>query len=398
MRRSLERLVWVGVLLLPLACWPDLPHPFSTPKTWLLAVLALSSLAAVAAGPRETAIPVRPGEWLWLTWPAALGISALTASFAGFDALLAAALPLPLAWAVHRGVIRGCIVRTALLWGSALESAIVCLQYCGLDPLQWMGWHPERFAASRMRVYGTMGNPDFVAAWLCATLPLFAGSRGRARFGVALQLAAILATGSRVGLLALPVAALVMWLVGRRPARRTAIACGVAGVAVAVALVWLSPARTVGETLRGRWYLNRVATSHWRDVPVVGFGPGSFGVRFADWQTEWMLAEPARLGEARFAGPVDHGHNDYVEFWVEYGLVGLAAFGALSLWLAANPPKPGMRGLPSLRSGVWGGAACLAAIACVDFPFHRPAEWALYWILLAILSLDGKGYIDECEP
>jgi O-antigen ligase len=94
---------------------------------------------------------------------------------------------------------------------------------------------------------------------------------------------------------------------------------------------------------------------------------------------------------------LDHAHNDYVEFWIEYGLLGLAAFGALSLWLAAGLVKPGMRGTPSLVSGGWGGAACLAAIACVDFPFHRPAEWALYWVLLAILRLDGKGYIDECE-
>jgi O-antigen ligase len=394
----MERLVWVGLLLLPLACWPDLPHPFSTPKTWLVGVLALSALVAVAAGPRETAPPARPGEWLWLAWPAALATSALTASFAGFDALLAAALPLPLAWAVHRGAMRGRVLCTALLWGSTLESAIVCLQYCGLDPLQWLGWHPESFAASRMRMYGTMGNPDFVAAWLCATLPLFAGARGTSRFGVALQLAAILATGSRVCLLALPAAAFVMWAFGRRGLRRSTMAYGVAAVAVAAALIWLSPARTLGETVRGRWYLNRVATSHWRDVPVAGFGPGSFGLRFADWQAQWLLAGPARLREARFAGPVDHGHNDYVEFWIEYGPVGLCAFVALSLWLAANSWKAGMGRLPPLASGVRGGVACLAAIACVDFPFHRPAEWALYWILLAVVSLDVKGYIDECEP
>ena len=64
------------------------------------------------------------------------------------------------------------------------------LQYGGLDPLRWLGWQAEIFVNPRMRVYGTLGNPDFVAAWLCATLPL---ARGAA---MALQLAAILATAA----------------------------------------------------------------------------------------------------------------------------------------------------------------------------------------------------------
>ncbi|MCX6626402.1 MAG: O-antigen ligase family protein [Candidatus Solibacter sp.] len=397
MKRGIERLLQLGVLLLPLACWPNLPHPFSTPKTWLLGALALCGLAAVAVRGPEVHRPAPAGDWMWLVWPAALAASALTASFAGFDALLLAALPLPLAWAVQRGAIRAAMLRQALLWGSALESAVVCLQYCGLDPLQWMGWQPESFAGSRMRVYGTMGNPDFAAAWLCATLPLFAGTRGVARAGVALQLAAIFATGSRVSLLALPVGALAMWLGNRRPIHRSAAVWCVAGLAVAVSLAWLSPARTLGETVQGRWYLTRVATSHWRDIPVAGFGPGSFAVQFAGWQTDWLRGQPPGASEARFAGPVDHGHNDYVELWVEYGPLGWGAFLALSVWLAAGAWHPLPRRYLPADTGVRGAVACLAAMALVDFPFHRPAEWGLYWILLAVLSLGRKGCIDECE-
>src|SRR6266702_972923 len=270
MKRGRERVLQAGVVMLPLACWPNLPHAFSTPKTWLLGLLALCALSAAAMLPRTADHPARAGEWLWLAWPAALAISALTASFAGFDALVLAALPLPLAWAVHRGAVRARSLRQALLWGSALESAVVCLQYAGLDPLQWIGWQPETFAGSRMRMYGTLGNPDFAAAWLCATLPLYAGTRGLALAGVALQLAAIFATGSRVFLLALPVAAMVMWLVGRRGAHADASGrdstrharvraprmwlLGLAAVAVAGAIVWLSPARPLQETVQGRWY------------------------------------------------------------------------------------------------------------------------------------------------
>jgi O-antigen ligase len=393
MNRGVERLLQAGVLLLPLVCWPNLPRAFSTPKTWLLGCLALCALGAVAVAPRQARQDARAGEWLWLVWPLALGTSALTASYAGFDALLLAALPLPLAWAVWRGAIRAEPLRRALLWGSAVESAVVCLQYSGLDPLQWMGWHPENFPGERMRVYGTMGNPDFAAAWLCATLPLYAGARGAARFGAALPVAAILATGSRVCLLALPAGALVMWVAGWRPGRRFGVGALAAALAALGALAWLSPARTLGETVRGRWYLTRVAASGWRDVPATGCGPGSFAVRFAGWQADPLRAGPPGAADARFAGPVDHAHDDYIEFWVEYGPVGLGAFLTLSVWLASGARKG--REFRPAEAGVWGGLACLAAAACVDFPFHRPAEWGLYWILLAILSL---GKIRKIDP
>ena len=396
MSRGVERLLQAGVLLLPLACWPNLPHAFSTPKTWLLGCLALCALGAVAVSPRRPAADGAPlvGEWVWLVWPLALGLSALTASFAGLDALVLAALPLPLAWAVWRGAIRAGVLRSALLWGSAIESGVVCLQYCGLDPLQWLGWHPESFPGSRMRVYGTMGNPDFAAAWLCATLPLYAGTRGAARFGVALQVAAILATGSRVCLVALPAGAFVMWAAGWRPGRRFALGALAAGMATAAVFAWLSPARSLMETVRGRWYLTRVAAGGWRDVPATGCGPGSFAVRFAGWQADWLRSRPPGGADARFAGVVDHAHDDYVEFWVEYGPAGLGAFLTLSVWLGSGARN--RRGFPAADAGVWGGLACLAAAACVDFPLHRPAEWGLYWILLAILSIGRIRRIDQC--
>ena len=205
MKRGIERVLQAGILLLPLACWPDLAHPFSTPKTWLLAVLAVCSLAALAVSHPPAG---RRHEWIWLLWPAAISVSALRAPSPGFDALLLAALPLPLAWALWRRAIDASSVLRAILIGSALESAIVCLQYTGLDPLLAIGWHPESFASSRMRMYGTLGNPDFAAAWLCATLPLYLGNRGILRVFAILQIAAVFATGSRVALLALPVGAI----------------------------------------------------------------------------------------------------------------------------------------------------------------------------------------------
>ncbi len=73
--------------------------------------------------------------------------------------------------------------------------------------------------------------------------------------------------------------------------------------------------------------------------------------------------------------PVDHAHNDYVEFWVEYGPLGLAAFATLCGWLAWRARRS------RLPAAVAAALGALLAVALVDFPFHRPAEWALFAIL-----------------
>jgi putative inorganic carbon (HCO3(-)) transporter len=356
---------------LPLVCWPGLEHPFSTPKMWLLGCLDMG-LAVRYLLLRQKP---RGGDWPWLIWLGSVGLSALLAPYVSLEALLLLLLPLPLCWAV-RGT------EQAIVLGSLVESAIVVLQYLSLDPLRWLGWQPEVFASSRMRVYGTLGNPDFAAAWLCATLPLYAGVRRKkyAAAALALQLAAILATGSRVFLLTLPVAAVLLVLRSGRLWK-----WWLAGVPAAAALLWFSPARPLGVTLQGRLYLTRVTASHWRQIPLLGYGPGSLGMRFAAWQVE----EDDKL----YAGPLDHAHNDYLELWVEYGPLGLCAFLGLCGWLMARA----WRASPGSAPGAWAGVVSLLAIACVDFPLHRPAEWGLYWLLLGIIGKGGAADVDLNE-
>ncbi|MCL4402692.1 MAG: hypothetical protein M1436_08535, partial [Acidobacteria bacterium] len=82
----------------------------------------------------------------------------------------------------------------------------------------------------------------------------------------------------------------------------------------------------------------------------------------------------------------DHAHNDFLEFWVDLGLIGLVALGILVGWILCRAWRGG-----GDDGGAWGGVAALLAIACVDFPFHRPAEWGLFWLLLGMLSTRRTG-------
>ncbi|HVX67361.1 MAG TPA: O-antigen ligase family protein [Bryobacteraceae bacterium] len=365
-----------AVLLLPLACRADLAQPFSTPKLWLAVFLAL---AAVGGGWIRPAAPdaVRRPAWPWMAWVAAVSLSALVAPYASFPAVVLALAPLPAACALSQGRLSAVRIAQALVAGSAVLSAIVCLQFGGADPLQWLGWHPESFASSRMRMYGTMGNPNFAAAWLCATLPLTAVLASRWRRAAwllpALQAAAILATGSRAAALALAVSAAVYAY-----AQRRVKAWWLAALPLAAAALWFSPARSLQTTLEGRLYLARVVLGHWREVPLAGYGPGALQFPYARWQAEWLRTHPQDGQAAAFAGEVDHVHNDYLEFFVEYGPPGIVAFLGVSAWLLA-PVRSARRS--SLLAAACAGTAALAVIACVDFPFHRPAEWCLYWLL-----------------
>jgi O-antigen ligase len=153
----------------------------------------------------------------------------------------------------------------------------------------------------------------------------------------------------------------------------------------AAALLYLAPARPLAATIQGRLYLAQVAGSHWRQTPVTGHGPGSFEEQFAQWQTEWLQARRQDPGAARFAGAVDHAHNDYLEFLVEYGPAGLAVFLGLGGWIAAQMWRGRARAAGQVQAAAI-GAASLLAIAAVDFPFHRPAEWTLFWLFAGILT------------
>jgi O-antigen ligase len=157
-----------------------------------------------------------------------------------------------------------------------------------------------------------------------------------------------------------------------------------AAVALAALVLWLSPGRSLQTTVEGRLYLARIAAGHWREIPIAGYGPGSFEFPFAAWQTDWLRAQGSPPSAAKFAGLVDHAHNDYLEFLIEYGPAGLCAFLGLSGWLIGTAWTAREKGESSSGAPAWAGVAGLLAIACVDFPFHRPAEWCLYWLLLAI--------------
>lgn len=419
----------LGLLaLLPLICWPGLAHPFSTPKLWTLvaATIVFAPFAWMARAARTNAPLAVQDYWvpvLWLTswtWSAWLGeIVSLEALLLAFSAGLLAIVLIELAPDPD-------YVARAHAAGATGVAIVALLQWAGADPFAWAGWiAPIDGASARLRVYGTLGNPNFVAALMAAAMPLTFSQTFSQTFGhvdsrdtqprptrkagapreaatspasaslrpifvvaLLLQFAALAATGSRAGALGLLAGALA-WLVCSVRARRWrfALAGGVAAIIVAAGLILFSTARPLGDTLAGRLYIWRAVWPHAFDAPFAGQGPGAFELRYPAWEraARERAADPAAA--AVFSGPQQHAHNDYLEALVDRGLAGpvtiLIVFATCVRrgWRRQDDGAP----VPPAMRGAAGALAALGAIACVDFPLARPTETMLWWSAVALL-------------
>jgi putative inorganic carbon (HCO3(-)) transporter len=378
------------VIAVTLAVLPGGEAPFSEVKTGVLLVSAVALLlrAGLLGGPAPGPLVFRALAGLWI---GTLGLSALLGPAARPGALwLDAAAGLVLLALLQSPPEPGPALRAIAGAGTVL-ALVAGLQALGVDPFRWMGWastHPSE----RMRVYGTLGNPNFVAAYLgaslCVTLgEAVAAARGSPRWGwaiaAALQLGALAATRSWGSLLALGAAGLSLaWT--RAPAapvehrRRWWGALPLSALAVAV-LLWGVRERSPGTVLEGRRYLWEVAAPHVLDAPVVGHGPGSFVTLWPAWEAEHW-ARGATAGQERFAAPQDHAHLDYLEWLLELGLVGtLPRFLLLLAALHAGRQVEDARGRALIAA-----LAALAARALTDFPLMRPAELCLFAVLTAL--------------
>ncbi|MCB1877507.1 MAG: O-antigen ligase family protein [Chromatiales bacterium] len=225
------------------------------------------------------------------------------------------------------------------------------------------------------------------SGWKAAirTLSRFLLGTGALWVGLLLIMAtALILSGSRGGVFALVLAfALGFFLLIMRGGEHRELRWLPVLLAVAVgALLWTGSG-PLGKKLseigleNNRDLIRQVSWNIVKDYPLIGTGPGSF-------RSVFPLYKDRELG-ARF---YDHAHNDYLEVWVEQGIVGLglltAAVGSLLLAM--------VRGLrhrrdPLYRSLLFGSlVACLSlsAHALVDFNWQIPANAAWFFALLAL--------------
>ena len=384
-RGTLGALRWLGtraiaavtVVAVVVVVWPWAASPFSSPK-WLVTGSPRSprsrssreTPAARGRGRRRAGQPRRlPRLVAARRRPVAL-VGARRSALVACFALSAAPMP----W-------------SAIAWAGGLAAAVVLLQALGAYP--FAPFAPE-VQGTRLRLYGTLGNPDFVASVLGVTAPLSAvaaagrAGRGRRSWGRRRSCS-----------------------FSRSPCSARSPRCSRSGLRCSSSCSpgeEAAPARARARPRRGPSRLrasarpplrrNRPAgppvpvdhrSAPRRGCPWLGRGPGAVVLHWPAWElARWQ----ARCGadapcvaahpESRFAGLQDHVHDDWLERLLEGG-----RSGSRRCWPCSSPPSWRRCGAGRWRG--WAsrrGSLSLAARATVDFPLSRPADLVLLAVLI----------------
>lgn len=337
-----QALTWNLALLAPLALWLERRESVKPPLPLALPAL-MASLALWLYVSAYVLAPHPRAQEAFTTWLAYL-------MFAGLAATLA------------RSPRRFRLCVFSALVSSALVSVYAILQAFEID---WFYvWGAFTWDDSEVRrVTGSLGNPDYLASYLAALIPLTLAAafslrgmlRGAASGLLLLQFVALFFTYSRGGLLALTLslalfAGAALWLYRRSAAalfRSRTIRnylLGAAATALVLALsaglfvrdeaaAWGARLLDFGRDQAGvtRVHFYRGALNMWMDQPIQGHGLGMFDVMFPQYRP-LELSDIMPFREYR----VEHAHNEFLQIGAETGAVGLALylalFGLAAVW------------------------------------------------------------------
>ncbi|GEM_PF-2676034 len=403
-----------ALLLLAIACWPGFEEPGRALREGLLPVLAMLSLAW-RVRPGTSALP---GSLLAavLALSAMAGLSLLAAPRPEWSPTLRDTLISIAPWFFALAATRtreGSILAPDLRLAPVLSLATLFVSLPILSEA-WFAWSVFPSAAPPA---GPFINRNVAAAWLVPLVPLLLGAlvsaenerrRWMLAMATATTVAALIATRSRGGWLAVAVALLVLTLLAfpKADARRALFARSkgaLLAVGIFAAIALFIPvrsgeslptatrtlgmlARASGESVEIRKALWANATAMIEAHPLIGVGSGRFAV-------EYPLYHQARRETPDFglARQPRHVHNDFLETAVEWGLP------AAGVWLALNVVViVGWRRRRCDARDVLvtsGQRAALAGIlvhSMVSFPWHSPATSALAATLIGALWPVGR--------
>ncbi|GIV17498.1 MAG: hypothetical protein KatS3mg022_2933 [Armatimonadota bacterium] len=262
------------------------------------------------------------------------------------------------------------------------------------------------------RVFGTFFNPNFLAGYLCLTMPVTlalamaflpgpaltpdSSPRGRGEwrwllgFGAWMQMTTILLTGSRFGTASAILALVVMagWMTFNRSwNRQRALLFGI------VCLMVLATAFFTARSLTARVAIPTVQEGEhsggfrvwtWRGTlrmvqahPLLGTGLGTYEIAYPRY---------ALVGFTRLA------HNSYLQMAAEAGLpalvlllstLGVLAWGALRTEVRTTNEAHGAGFSPLLRAGLAGAIASGLARNLMD------SDWSIFACLLTFWAIVG---------
>ena len=214
-------------------------------------------------------------------------------------------------------------------------------------------------------------------------------------FSAMLMAASIFLSGSRGGMVAFLVQAIVLGVfLGLRKNRQTALMAGSTLLLIALLMFWIggqaavqrltsihSEAKT--EIAGGiRLSIDRDSLTMFRKKPVLGWGLGTFPIVYPQFRSFYS---------DKF---VNHAHNDYLQLLVETGLLGFSTM----LWFVTLTIRGALRKLGDWTWDFNAAVALATLLSCTGLLVHGlldsnlqiPANAALFYVLCGMAAADTK--------
>lgn len=231
----------------------------------------------------------------------------------------------------------------------------------------------KRKGESETPVCGSLGNRTYLAAYLAIVAPIVAVPK--LWWLLLIFFIGVLVCASRGGLLAFIAGLLVAW-------PKMAILTTLAGGGILLAMLFrhniflLNPVlasasakKQILNTIKSRkqiWLLTLAHTLRWPQW-LVGHGFNSFNKHGLKWVSQYGMKEGFM-----------HAHNDGLQLFFEYGLLGLIALG-LFVWRLSSHMAFG--------HSLTGSAAALFVVSMFTFPHHIGPVAVTILAILAMLAI-----------
>jgi len=314
---------WLPAAVLALLVVPFHPYwiDFEQARRGLLLLLAGATLLAWPSLPR-----VR-GERAVALWIAGLVVAAVISmrSLQAWEAVYRIAHWIAL-WALLRlGAAQGRALATPLASLLLLTACFGLAQRAGIAEI--LGYGVEREPVS---VFGNLNvAAEFVAVAAAGTAALGTARPWLGQLALLAAGAYLVVNGSRSGLIALPIALVLLPPLRKQAAAALPLVLALLGALLGLALNLLGPVRggpdaaavaatPPASTLEVRWELAKGSMALFAERPLFGFGPGQFQVQYPRVRTQREI--DLSSNERQFATEVRTAHDDWLELLVEGGL------------------------------------------------------------------------------
>ncbi len=257
--------------------------------------------------------------------------------------------------------------------------------------------------------FGGYGNDNVHAETILLSLPLIFLWQGKTGLiwkrlpWIVTSLAVVyllVSNISRMEMFLLPSLALAMLAGWGRP--RLAFLMG-GGVPLCILILYAAilngyslPGAALSESLVPRAEIAANSLMMWLDAPLIGLGPGAFFHSYPEYEQAYLVYfDPPEGGAVGNLWRIaQHAHNEYLQYLVEVGLVGL---GLLVLSLATSIHEGMHIKSRSVRISLLTGVFLLIMMCGYDFPLHNPSTALLTAILMGCLENRSYGRTENSQ-